>query len=358
MNRHPAGATRVSWAVALVVASIAALSVQAVAAHGADASDAARLHATARPHATAARVCRGGGRRLTKALGVYTGAADPADAASFASRTGAHLRVVSDYLPAGAGWSGMTTNLNWMLRPWARTGCTLVLGVPLIPTNAAGTRLGSLAAGATGAYDSYFVTLARSLVAGGQAHAVLRLGWEFNGNWYPWQVTNATDAADFVSYWRHIVDAMRTVRREAFRFAWNPNGMSSFGSAYGPDQAYPGNSYVTYVGTDVYDQCWCSPETPANAWSLNYYQAWGLQWLASFARATGKQIVIPEWGVTIRPDGHGLGDDPSFITNLTDWVAANDVAWTSYFNYDAPDGSHDLFDPSFPKSLAVFDMIH
>ena len=55
----------------------------------------------------------------------------------------------------------------------------------------------------------------------GEGDAILRLGWEFNGTWYPWSVTNRTDAAHFVGYFRHIVSTMRAVPGADFRFVWN-----------------------------------------------------------------------------------------------------------------------------------------
>ena len=57
--------------------------------------------------------------------------------------------------------------------------------------------MGTLAQGATGAYNSSYVTLAQTLVAGGQANAYLRLGWEFDGSWMPWAATTPNAEAEF-----------------------------------------------------------------------------------------------------------------------------------------------------------------
>jgi hypothetical protein len=289
-------------------------------------------------------------------LGAYTGAANPQGIADFAASTGTTPSYASDYLPWQSGWSAMSdaSSLSWLLGPWSSTKYTLVLGVPMIPNDASGVAQGTLAQGAAGAYDSYFATLAATLVAGGEPNAVLRIGWEFNGNWYPWSVTDASDAANYVTYFDRIVTAMRSVPGQAFKFAWNPNNLGSFGGAYTPDQTYPGDAYVDYVGTDVFDECWCSPQDPQNAWASQLPGTWGLDWLAGFAGAHGKPIAIPEWGVAIRSDGHGLADDPYFVSQFGSWIAQNNVAFTSYFDFDAPDGTHDLFDGNFPNSLAAF----
>lgn len=290
-------------------------------------------------------------------FGVYVGAADPSGIASFAAQTGTRPALAADYLPTDDGWTGMSdaSQLSWLLGAYQGTGYTLVLGVPIIPTDSSGNPQGTLAAGATGAYDSYFVSLGQALVSYGEGNAILRLGWEFNGDWYPWSVANATDAANFAAYFRDIVDAMRSVPGQAFRFVWNPDGggASSDGS-YTAAQAYPGSAYVDYIGLDTYDQCWSSPMTPQNAWQEQLTSTWGLDWVASFAAAEGRPIVFPEWGVTTGGDGHGMGDDPYFIDQFGAWITAHPVAWTAYFNYDAPDGAHDLFDGNFPETLAAF----
>jgi hypothetical protein len=44
-------------------------------------------------------------------------------------------------------------------------------------------------------------------------------------------------------------------------------------------------------------------------------QAW-----ANFARAHGKRLSIPEWGVTYRSEGHGGGDNPRFIANMIHFI--------------------------------------
>ena len=290
------------------------------------------------------------------AFGAYVGAANPSALASFAAATGTHPLYASDYLPGNAGWTGMTnaSSLSWLTNAWRGSGHVLILGVPLIPTDSSGNPQGTLAGGGAGQYDAQFVTLANTLVSAGDGNAVLRLGWEFNGNWYPWAVTDAADAANFVAYFRQIVTSMRSVPGQSFKFVWNPNAGGSYGSAYTPAQTYPGSAYVDYIGTDLYDQTWASPPTPQNAWAAQLAGAWGLDWLASFAAPQGRPVVFPEWGVASGDSGHGMGDDPYFIDQFGAWVASHDVAWTSYFNFDASDASHDLLDAGFAQSLAAF----
>jgi hypothetical protein len=301
----------------------------------------------------------------TVAQGAYVGPADPSGIAAFASATSSKPTIASDYLPASSGWAGMDGadgSLSWLFADgWSNSGYTLSLGVPIIPTDANNNPVGTLAAGATGAYNSYFVTLAQTLVAAGEANADLRLGWEFDGNWYAWDASTPTQEANYATYFDQIVTAMRTVAGEDFKFVWNPDA-----SAFVPDQAvdanynvelaYPGNAYVDYIGLDAYDQSWATPQTPANAWNESTEPA--LAAALSFAQAQGKALAFCEWGVAIRSDGHGLGDDPLYVNNMLSFMSANSVAYESYFDYNTlPSGGDtnaQITGGDFPNSLAAF----
>ena len=289
----------------------------------------------------------------TTELGDFAGSGDPGALASFASITGTHPVLASDYLLGTSGWDGMDGaggTEDWMLDQWRNTGYRLVLGVPILPGGSGGT----LAEGATGAYNQYFTILAQTLVKDGAANAILRLGWEFNGTWYPWSVASNADAQNFAQFWRQIVNTMRAVPGQQFKFLWNPNGGGS--SSWNLALAYPGSAYVDYIGTDVYDEYWGSSFTPQASWSNAVTQTWGLNWLATFAAAERRPIAIPEWSVDYRTDGHGLGDDPYFIGQFANWIANNNVAFTCIFSFNDTAGSqdNDLTDGSFPNALVAF----
>jgi hypothetical protein len=292
------------------------------------------------------------------AQGVYIGPANPSGVKSFASTTGTSPTVASDYLPTNGGWTGMDGSggsLNWLLGPWKGSGYTLSLGVPMIPDNSSGTAQGTLAQGATGAYNSYFVTLAQNLVAGGAANAYLRIGWEFDGSWTIWAATTASAEASYASYFQQIVTAMRSVSGEAFRFVWNPDATAFTNSGYSVQAAYPGNSYVNVIGLDLYDQTWVTPQTPANAWSSTVLPA--LTAAQQFASSNGKPLALAEWGVAIRSDGHGLGDDPYYINQMISWMktSSHNVAFESYFDFNDSGANYAITGGSFPNSLAAFE---
>jgi hypothetical protein len=278
-------------------------------------------------------------------LGDYAGEADPFGVATFGLQTGTLPAYATDYLNKSGGWVAMDSALK--IPAWSPTHYRLVLGVPILPG------VGTLALGATGAYNQYFTTLGKNLVSDKEGDAILRLGWEFNGNWFPWSVSSAADAANFVSFWRQIVTTMRAVPGAKFKFLWNPNSGSP--TPYTAAQAYPGNAYVDYVGTDVYDNFWGKPFTPTAAWVHQLVEQWGLDWLSAFAVEHNKPIAIPEWSDEYRTDGHGLGDDPLFIENMADWFVTNQVAFANVWSYDSSlTYRNNLLDGTFPKSLAQF----
>jgi Glycosyl hydrolase family 26 len=287
--------------------------------------------------------------------GAYVGGAGPAGVTAFAAATRSKITVGSDYLPGGNGWAGMDGaggSISWLTNAWKGTGYTLSLGVPMIPTEPNGTPDGTLAQGAAGAYNSYYTTLAQTLVAGGEANAYLRIGWEFDGGWYLWGATTPAAEASYAAYFQQIVTAMRSVPGEAFRFVWNPDSGAFAQAGYNVALGWPGSSYVDVIGLDTYDQTWVTPQTPTNAWNETTQP--GLTAAAAFASAQGKPLAIDEWGIDNRTDGHGLGDDPLFVNNFVNWMKTHNVAYESYFSNASGSGTTAITGGGFPNALAAF----
>jgi hypothetical protein len=302
---------------------------------------------------------------VTLQQGVYVGPADPSGVASFAATTQTDPAIASDYLPTSSGWDGMDGSggeLSWILaNGWTGSGFTVSLGVPMIPTwpdggaQGGGTPAGTLADGAAGDYDNYFVALGKNLVAAGEANIDLRLGWEFDGGWYDWSATNPRDEASYAEYFRQIVDSMRSVPGEHFKFVWNPDAEAFGGEpGYNVTLAYPGSQYVDYIGVDAYDQTWVTPQTPQNEWNETTFPE--LTAAQQFAQSVGRPLAVPEWGVMVGNGGHGLGDDPLYVNNMINWMqdSSNDVAYESYFDYDGSNQDDKLTDGYFPNSLRAF----
>jgi hypothetical protein len=266
-------------------------------------------------------------------LGIYAGAANPGVISDLGQTLGRQPTFAMDFLQADS-WQSIE-NPSWFLSQWKNSGYSMIWGVPILPN---GTGY-SLAAGASGAYNSYFVTLAKAFVAGGQGNSIIRLGWEFNGGWFPWAANG--HAAAFVSYWQQIVTAMRSVPGANFTFEWNPTlGDMGVGNLA---NYYPGNAFVDYIGADVYDQSWASYPGASAEFSTIENQTYGLNWLASFAAQQGKPITLPEWGLGSGPGNGGApiaaaneevagGDDPTFINDMAAWIASHNVYEATFYD--------------------------
>ncbi len=275
---------------------------------------------------------------------------------NFESWVGRSESYVIDCIdPYSDSWDNIVW-CNWLLDYWQQTGLLnkLILSVPMLPYDGSST----LSAGAAGSYDGYFRSLGDNLKSYGLGSMIIRLGWEFNGTWNSYYAGDGAETA-FVNCWRKEVTAMKKAS-SSFKFLWCP----ALGVADGNvnlDTAYPGNSYVNYIGADIYDDCWADNTYPipanataaqkltrwTNAWNYYTTQTYGLNWLSSLSTSTGKKIIIGEWGVDIRPDGHGGGDNPYFIQWMHDWMAGIDskIFAQLYFNYNADDGNHLLTSP-------------
>jgi hypothetical protein len=250
---------------------------------------------------------------------------------------GAPVTIVSTYLNHET-WSDIATP-NWWLRsvrPLTARGVPLVLGVPLLLS-----RGETFAQGASGAYDRDFRSLAGHLVRAGDSDAILRLGWEFNGSWFPWSLSAQGDDSpgEFVAYWRRVVTLMRSVRGAAFRFVWNVNN--------GPEpvdatRAYPGSAYVDYVGVDAYDNGY-HVSAAAARWNQIINQPRGLNYWLRFARRHDKPLAIPEWGVG------NAGDDPYYVRKMYAWMKSNRIGFESFFDYH-----ESLTSGAYPRAAAQY----
>lgn len=253
-------------------------------------------------------------------LGVYAGPANVRGVATFRSLVGQRPKYVMDFLD-GSSWSTIE-DPAWFTSQWAGTGYQMIWGVPILPASNA-----SLAQGATGAYDSHFLTLAKALVAQGQGGSIIRLGWEFNGTWFPWSAASNPQA--FVDYWRQIVTTMRSVPGARFSFEWNPTRGTA---ALAPSLAWPGRAYVNIIGMDVYDLQWPSYPGPQAEWQHMLSEPYGLNWLASYAASKGKPIAFPEWGLWSSAS-RGGGDNAYFVSHMAGWIASHNVSNAIYWDY-------------------------
>lgn len=101
------------------------------------------------------------------------------------------LEGFSDVLTGGRRWVNSHPGSNYVLSVGMLPGTG---GAPSVRANdTVHGGLVSHARGARGDYDNHFQTLAQRIVNSGIADkTIIRLGWEFNGAWYPWFIDSSS----------------------------------------------------------------------------------------------------------------------------------------------------------------------
>jgi hypothetical protein len=297
------------------------------------------------------------------AVGVYTGPGDTAGHDSFSAWLGSEARYALDFVDDAQSWANIAEHSDWLIGPWstwvkAKPGRQMVISVPML--NRASS--GQLADGARGAFDAHFRTLAQEIVDNGLGRAIIRLGWEANGDWFAWKAS--PDPAAWKAFFRRIVGVMRAVQpkaagqpRQAFEFLLTYNRGTS-GTAIRFDTIYPGDDVVDILGMDVFDHKYRDATSPPEArWDDVAHQEMGLEDFKAFAALHRKPMSFPEWALAQKgyDDNGGAGDNPYFIDRMADWLRVNaaDVRFQSYFNHlSGWTGDHRL--ASYPNARARY----
>ncbi len=265
---------------------------------------------------------------LAWASGVFIPGDSPAAAESFGSWRGAKTDVTVTWA-ARSNWNDVI-NSTWLYDRWKNAPQTLVLGLPPFPENVGAT----MGACASGQYNNQWRQFGATIKnAGISDRTIVRLGWEFNGNWYAWSAKNP---AEFAACWRQVVSSAES-NAPGLRWDWNTNrGPSQLG--IDSRNAYPGDAYVDVVGVDSYDG-WPGVKTEAD-WNEHLNGAYGLKFWADFARQHGKKLSIPEWGVYPGTAwaGHNGGDNPLYIKKMFGFFESqkDNLLYEAYFNEPAP----------------------
>lgn len=294
--------------------------------------------------------------------GVYGGYQNSANVDSFYSWLGypgeKYAHEFIGHEPTDGGWP---TIGNCMWDGWAtwvsqnNANRRLTMSLPMLPEASRGDFAGIT----QHKYDSYFAACADNLErGGGTADTIIRLGWEANGNTFPWRIDldggpgSATQAEvdDYKAAYRHIVGVMKQAN-PSLKFEWEMN--VTLDDAGRPlEELYPGDAYVDYVGLAVYDYCisGCTSNTVDGRWN-NLVEPPpvggannGLRHHAQFAASRGKPISFTEYGLwpVARPPGGG-GDNEIFIRRLADWMRQKGAA---YHIYNEAHSDHTLLNSS------------
>jgi hypothetical protein len=292
--------------------------------------------------------------------------------ASVATASGTSGIQVGIFSPGGgcAGLPGIASYGAWLGRPaqhitenwttstWAALlqdvtydlGCykplqsttAFTFGLPMFP----GDGVSTFAQGAAGAYDVYYVTIAQNLVANGYSNAIIRVGPEFNGYWFPWSAYK--DPANYVALYQRIVTLMRSVPGQNFKFDWcTSTGMGNIA----PQTVYPGDAYVDYIGEDLYDAVYnTSMQSPATRWTDFVNEPNGLQWQVTFAQQHNKMLSFPEWGCC----GKNSGDDPYFVNRVAVWATTYGYKYMDYWNLNSGGYNGTLTNGQYPNAAKAY----
>ncbi|MER5749844.1 glycosyl hydrolase [Streptomyces sp. NPDC002088] len=236
---------------------------------------------------------------------------------------GAELRVGHTYLP-GERWRDIE-GAPGFLDAWAhwrneKADRMLVLNVPMQERNEEGVSDGDvgqlLRQGAAGEFDHHFRALAERLVQLKVPDTILVLGWEMNGTTYTHRC--GPDPRAWKAYWNRIVTTMRSVPGQKFRFDFTPSrGLDNIPWT----QCYPGDDTVDIIGMDSYDQ-------PAGlSFDQQLREPYGLQAHLEFARAHGKPISYPEWGLFRN------GDNAEYMRRMLAWIDEHRPLYNTLTDY-------------------------
>lgn len=289
-------------------------------------------------------------------------------------------------------WSSITSQTALKpLAAYAIPGYQLALGVPLLPSNSGDT----LANAALGDYDSNWTTFAESLCALGLGNTWLRLGYEFDNkapsSSVPWATSNNTqDLQNFGKYFALIVETIKADEATTgtacanagsdFKFVWNPTSMAFLGNPGDwrwtnggmplsslelawPDQ-YCTAEYspcVDDIGLDTFDaEKTTLHYTDAQNWTDNIdVQLTDAQAFAQDESVSSIPFVFPEWGLMApnqTGEPGGMGDDPTFVACMYDFMVNNNVPYESYDNVSEAGWNSEITasGTTFQNSLAEY----
>lgn len=308
-----------------VLLSLTARTLGATGARAASGSIPPRLRTLAIFSPIASEPEKGGGDRLAR----------------YEHWLGRKIGKITDNASETGDWAQLMRTTIYARDFWGKKPIDLLLRIPLLPAAAKG----QFKAGAEGRFDPHFLELARSLsplldreVSGTTYTLRIGLGWENNGNWYPW--FSKTDPHAYKTFYQRVVVLFRSVDPR-FRFDWN----TSLGTMQlAPDVIFPGKDHVDSIGLDIYDQF---PNGSSYGFGkharrfTDLYKggAFGLDYWSDKSKALQLPIAVGEWGVAdwtktwTGGGAQGGGDNPHFIEQMAAWFDSlgDRLIWQSYF---------------------------
>ena len=246
--------------------------------------------------------------------------------------------------PATKTWQQIHDS-TWHIDTYDGFEGVLAYGLPMLPADDGG----SFRSIVRGEHDWVYRKVAQDLVDRGRGRSIVRVGWEANGDWFPWN-TRADQAADYIAAYRHIVGVLRSVAPQLVIDFDVACGTPMRGQTDRMDTLnllYPGDDVVDLIGCDTYDWYHTTSKDPAG-WELTQRpkNAVGIADVAEFARTHGKGLTFPEWGLASEAEG-GAADNPYFIERMRGFFRANAdiLVMENYFNEPATTLANSIWDP-------------
>ncbi len=266
--------------------------------------------------------------------------------AEFAAWRGSRVDALGGWI-SRTSWNDMRRYFGAHLRrDFTSKAPIMVLGMPLLTKENKGDFAGCI----KGKYDDHFRYAANKLKRYKSTKKIIRLGWEANGNWYPWSIKGKY--SEYKSCFQRISKVIKSTD-PSIKITWSVSGSKdrkNYNALFA--KAYPGNAYVDYIGMSLYDH-WPAAKTQA-VWDKSFQPA--LDTVISFARKNGKKVGFGEWGLS-RLKGGGGGDNPLFIRNMYKFFKENAsmIAYELYYNCGAPDSFWRIYpSKANPKGSAEY----
>lgn len=316
-------------------------------------------------------------------LGVFRGGQSEAQIQTYESSTGINRTLPGPIVTTynSTTWSQNYSDISSILSRFSNRVVTqgnskLCLSLLFYPNVTSGY---TVLSASTGAYNTNYDEIANRIAAAEYPDdkLIIRLPWEFNGNYFHWNITGNKDTtstpARFAEACRQLVTRLR-LQNPNLLIDWSPKhgGNVSYSTLI---SAYPGDDYIDTVGLQYYDywEGYASTYPTHNDAQRNAaFDAlvndtkWGLTLQRQFAIDHGKTCTFFEWGCQYDPrtsewaDNVGL-DNPIFITRSLNWfddLGADGLLHSHcYYEHDQSDGYHRLHGGTYAytNAKAAFD---
>ncbi len=191
-------------------------------------------------------------------LGAYVGTVgDPnsvSQLASFTNAMGQAPTLLDGFMDQNqVTWTSFVSYVQYMISNAQNDPSTanipFALGMPMktVADSSADQAFKDIA---SGAHDAQITGVFQTF-ATRYSTMVLRPGWEMNGTWQPWAVTQA-NLQDFIAAFQHIADLAHSFTGMSIKVDWNPNVANVGQFPVEAAAMYPGDQYVDNIAIDQY----------------------------------------------------------------------------------------------------------